>query len=49
MLEGQSVVLGPDGKIMDINKGNNTRTGLLPIESCTSSSERTCEECKSFI
>lgn len=46
MLEGQSVVLGPDGKIIDINKGNNTRTGLLATESVTSSLERTCEECK---
>lgn len=43
MLEGQSVVLGPDGKILDFNSGNTVRLG---ITSGDDPENRVCGICK---
>lgn len=43
MLEGQSVVLGPDGKILDFNSGNTIRAGILTGDN---PENKTCGECK---
>lgn len=46
MLEGQSVVLGPDGKVLDFNSGNTVSSGVPTSDN--SSNTRTCKKCKFF-